>query len=81
MRKIVSWTAAAAMLLTMSALTRAENDSEIPGIGPVSKPVKLFTDFKFTEGPAFDLKGNLYFTDIPDNKIYKVDSAGKLSVF
>lgn len=81
MRKIVSWTVAAAMMLSMSALTQADQDSEIPGVGPVSKPVKVFTDFKFTEGPAFDLKGNLYFTDIPDNKIYKVNSKGKLSVF
>ncbi len=81
MRKLLNWTAASAILLFMSATTQAENDSEIPGIGPVGKPVKLFTDLKFTEGPAFDLKGNLYFTDIPDNKIYKVDSKGDLSVF
>lgn len=81
MRKIQNWTAAAVILLLMSASTHAEKQTEIPGIGPVGKPVKLFTDFKFTEGPAFDLNGNLYFTDIPDNKIYQVDSNGKLSVF
>lgn len=74
-------TAAAVMLFTLSTLTQAEEQTDIPGIGPVGKPVKLFTDFKFTEGPAFDLKGNLYFTDIPDNKIYKVDPKGELSVF
>jgi len=81
MRKIQDWTAFAVIILFMSTTTQAEEKTEIPGIGPVGKPVKLFTDFKFTEGPAFDLKGNLYFTDIPDNKIYKVNSKGKLSVF
>jgi sugar lactone lactonase YvrE len=36
---------------------------------------------QFTEGPAADGKGNLYFTDIPGNKIFKVDEAGKVTVF
>lgn len=81
MRNLFNWTIVSVTLLLMSFHVLAEQDSKIPGIGPVGKPVKLFTDFKFTEGPAFDLKGNLYFTDIPDNKIYKVNSKGKLSVF
>ena len=37
--------------------------------------------FKFTEGPAADDQGNLFFTDIPNNKIHKVDAQGKVSVF
>ena len=36
---------------------------------------------KFTEGPASDGRGNLYFTDLPNNRIHKVDEAGKVSVF
>lgn len=36
---------------------------------------------KFTEGPAPDTEGNLYFTDIPNNRIHKVDADGKVSVF
>jgi gluconolactonase len=55
--------------------------SKIPGIGPVGEVRKLHGDLKFTEGPADDGKGNLYFTDIPANRIYHVDNAGKLSVF
>ncbi|WP_417382123.1 SMP-30/gluconolactonase/LRE family protein [Gimesia sp.] len=81
MKNILNWTAATLMLSLSAAVTLAEDQTEIPGVGPVSKPVKLFTDFKFTEGPAFDLQGNLYFTDIPDNKIYQVDPKGKLSTF
>ncbi len=36
---------------------------------------------KFTEGPAPDLKGQVYFTDIPESKIHKIDLEGKVSVF
>src|SRR5437879_4186548 len=53
----------------------------IPGIGPVGKIVKLHTGFKFTEGPTPDREGNVYFSDIPNERIHKVDKDGKLSVF
>lgn len=38
-------------------------------------------DFKFTEGPAHDKQGNIFFTDQPNDKIWKYDLSGKLSVF
>lgn len=37
--------------------------------------------YKFTEGPAVDPEGNLYFTDVPNDKILKVDAAGEVSTF
>jgi len=37
--------------------------------------------FKFTEGPAVDKKGNVFFTDQPNDKIWKYGTNGKLSVF
>jgi gluconolactonase len=37
--------------------------------------------FKFTEGPAVDKKGNVYFTDQPNDKIWKYDTEGELSLF
>ena len=38
--------------------------------------------YKFTEGPAVDADSNLYFTDIPNNRIHKLDVAsGKVNVF
>ena len=36
---------------------------------------------KFTEGPAVDRAGNVFFTDIPNNRIHKIDTSGKVSVF
>jgi sugar lactone lactonase YvrE len=37
--------------------------------------------YGFTEGPAVDLKGNLYFTDTFRSKIYRLDDQGKAQVF
>ena len=37
--------------------------------------------FAFTEGPAVDLKGNLYFTDVFRGKIYRLNDQGKAEVF
>jgi len=36
---------------------------------------------KFTEGPTVDREGNLYFVDVPNSRIHKVDAHGKVSVF
>jgi gluconolactonase len=42
---------------------------------------KLSDQYSFTEGPASDKKGNIYFTDQPNNKIMKWSVNGKLSIF
>jgi len=55
-----------------------------PGTGivaPGAKLVLLADGFKFTEGPAADAKGNVFFTDQPNNKILEWSVDGKLSVF
>lgn len=37
--------------------------------------------FKFTEGPAADETGNVYFTDIPNNRIHRIGLDDTVSVF
>ncbi len=37
--------------------------------------------FSFTEGAAVDRKGNIFFTDQPNNKIWEYDLGGRLSLF
>lgn len=37
--------------------------------------------YKFTEGPAVDAKGNVFFTDVPDSRIYKIDLEGNVTLF
>ena len=46
-----------------------------------AKVKKLAGGFKFTEGPAVDAEGNVFFTDQPNNRIHKWPVDGKLSVF
>lgn len=67
-------------LLLMACSTQV-TAQEIPGVSPVGKVQRLHTDFAFTEGPAADADGNLYFTDIPNNRIHRRDTKGTLSVF
>lgn len=59
----------------------AADAKEIAGIGPKGEIQKVETGFKFTEGPASDRDGNLYFSDIPNQRIHKVNKEGKVSVF
>jgi gluconolactonase len=42
---------------------------------------KLSGGFAFTEGPAADKEGNVYFSDIPNNRIHIWSTDGKLSTF
>lgn len=46
-----------------------------------AKPQLISKQFSFTEGPAADKNGNIFFTDQPNDKIWKYDVNGKLSVF
>lgn len=43
--------------------------------------VKLADGFEFTEGPACDSEGNVYFTDQPNDRIMVWSVDGKLSTF
>ena len=40
-------------------------------IAPGAEVIKVESGFSFTEGPATDAEGNIYFTDIPEEKIFK----------
>jgi gluconolactonase len=69
--------AAACMTLASSAFA-ADSSSDIKPLGPI-EVVK--DGFDFTEGPASDGKGNLYFSNIPKNRVHKLASDGTVSVF
>jgi len=49
--------------------TSAEKTSGL--IAPGAVPTKVQSGFNFTEGPAADADGNIYFTDIPNERIWK----------
>jgi len=55
--------------------------SSIKVVKPGATLVKLAQQFAFAEGPAVNKAGDIYFTDQPNDKIWKYDLNGKLSVF
>jgi gluconolactonase len=81
MSRVRRWLFGCIVLTTGSLAVAAADPPSIPGIGPVGPIQKLHAGFKFTEGPAADTDGNVYFTDIPNERIHKIDRDGKLSVF
>lgn len=46
-----------------------------------AQPTLLSKQFRFTEGPAVDKQGNVFFTDQPNNNIWKYSTEGQLTVF
>lgn len=50
-------------------------------VTPGARVEKLADGFAFTEGPAADAEGNVYFTDQPNDRILKWSIDGKLSTF
>jgi len=50
-------------------------------IAPGATLQRVSNQFSFTEGCSVDNKGNIFFTDQPNDKIWKYDTDGKLSVF
>jgi gluconolactonase len=59
----------------------ATNNADTSILAPGAKLVLIDSNFSFTEGPAPDKEGNIFFTDQPNDKIWKYDINGKLSVF
>ncbi len=73
-----AWILATLLLPMCSGVAPAE-DKGIIGAG--AKLEKLSGGFEFTEGPAADAEGNVYFTDQPNDRILKWSVEGKLSTF
>lgn len=76
MYKSITCVAVVLVFLTSSASFAADGIA-----APGAKVEKLAGDFKFTEGPASDRDGNVYFTDQPNNRILKWSTDGGLSTF
>lgn len=64
---------------TQTNATRNNTDTAI--LAPDAKLILIDSSFSFTEGPAPDKQGNVFFTDQPNDKIWEYDINGKLSVF
>jgi gluconolactonase len=69
------------ILLASITLAFIQNKTLDGIIQPGTKVEKLADGFLFTEGPAADAKGNVYFTDQPNDRIMVWSISGKLSTF
>ena len=69
------------MVLLVAILAAACNGEQLSVVADGAKVEKLAGGFSFTEGPAADAKGNIFFTDIPNNRIHKWSLDGKLTTF
>lgn len=75
----------AAVLAAVATQTLAMPDAPVSDsltvVAPGAQPTRVSDQFKFTEGPAVDKRGNVYFTDQPNDRIYRWATDGTLSVF
>lgn len=71
-----SFGALAAALLSACTLFAAESP-----VAPGATLTKISGNFDFTEGPTADKKGNVYFTDQPNNRILKWNLDGTITTF
>src|SRR5437763_6495673 len=78
--KVHSLLASFSLGLSLACLSSLALSAErIAGIGPTGEVKKVHGGLMFTEGPAADREGNLYFSDVAGDKLYKSDAKGELS--
>ena len=74
----------AAATLAILCLAMDASHAQSPAastIAPTGKVETVREGFAFTEGPAWDPRGSLFFTDIHDAAIHRLSSGDKLTVF
>jgi len=73
------------IFIALALLAAGPALSQAGGLGSILKPGasvrKLSGDFSFTEGPAVDARGDVYFTDQPNDRIMIWNTKGELSTF
>jgi len=69
------------MLVSDHRAVAQEQVEKSTTIQPTSEVQQVHSGFAFTEGPAWDPEGALYFTDIPNTTIHKLTAGDSLSVF
>ena len=68
-----------ALLLGLTACVHTQSNAIV---AEGEAPVRLSDSYSFTEGPATDARGNVYFTDQPNNRIYRWDcESGEITLF
>ncbi|WP_435356059.1 SMP-30/gluconolactonase/LRE family protein [Emticicia sp. SJ17W-69] len=75
-------TTTSVLILLLFALTGFAQETKSKIIAKGAVLTKLSGEYAFTEGPAADAAGNVFFTDQPNDKIYKWSASdGTISVY
>ena len=61
--------------------TSSPSTSDDGIVAPGAELKRVAGGFRFTEGPAADRSGNIFFTDLSRSRIHKFSVSGKLSTF
>lgn len=69
------------LLLFSSLILSAQEGKKSPVVGKDATPELLSSEFKFTEGPAADAEGNVFFTDQPNDRIMKWSAEGGITTW
>lgn len=69
------------IFLAHTLIVSGQDESLVKILKPGAKLEKLADGFQFTEGPAADAKGNVYFTDQPNDRIMVWNRRRGLSAF
>lgn len=69
------------LLIATLGLIQATFAAESGLIAPDAKVIEVQGGFGFLEGPVSDAVGNLYFSDIDNNRLHKLAPTGDLSSF
>jgi gluconolactonase len=69
------------LVVSLSVISPAQDEALNTIIADGAKLEKIADGFSFTEGPASDKKGNVYFTDQPNNKILVWNEDTGISTF
>lgn len=77
MKNIILLFSAIVMATTALSQTKASNKLVARG----AEPVLVSADYSFTEGPAVNRAGDVFFTDQPNNRIFKWSEGEGVSLF
>jgi len=77
----MSWKYGLGLLVSLAAAMCAEGEDKLGGGARGAEVGKVTGGFRFTEGPAVDAEGNIFFTDVRSNRIHKWSVYGRLSTF
>lgn len=69
------------VMMTLSPFFLTAQSSNARIIAKGAKLTQVASDYIFTEGPAADREGNIFFTDQPNNRIMRWGTDGNITVF